>query len=89
VIGPTGSEMVSFAYRRISDLLFGAQERLAILTLKTGHIGANLQQCCLAHTWRPNNGNESRGWFLWDSVDERDMETLFLDLLDRQVSTRG
>ncbi len=38
------------------------------------------QQCCLAHARRANDGDESRGRFIGDSVDEGDVEALLFDL---------
>jgi hypothetical protein len=77
VMGPTGSESVSFAYRLISDLL-PRNCQLAVLTKGTRK--QDSQQCSLPHARGPDNGDEARWRLIGDSVDEGDMEALFPNL---------
>ena len=39
-----------------------------------------LDQSCLAYPGRANHGDNDRRSFLWQSVDQRDMQSLFFDL---------
>lgn len=66
-------------------LLLGSDDRDGTLGVSNCFLGISsderLHQSRLSYTGRANNGNESRRGLIGQSVDERDMETLFFDLL--------
>ncbi len=39
-----------------------------------------LDEGSFAHAWRTNDGDDKRGRFLGEAVDERDVQALFFDL---------
>lgn len=88
VKGPFGVLSVCFVYRRINDFIrvvfptCRKNRELSglFLFLLLGELSCLREGIEKTYSWRSNNGNYKRRSLLWKAIDERHMQSLFLNL---------